>query len=129
MKKILAVFLMLTILGISMCSNADIIHIDTEKASVTEITEAIEKLKSVLLLINGGLEPGLTLENYNKIENGMTYDMVVALFGDPGIVQMEVDIGSPEYKTVNYQWGNGFEYCAITFQGGKVSAKMQFGLK
>ena len=44
-------------------------------------------------------------------------------------VQMELDMGSPEYRTVNYQWGSGFEYCAITFQGDKVAMKMQIGLK
>ena len=130
MKKVLCL-IMLVILAVSIVgvASADVISINTEDASVVEIAEAIEKLKELLILKNGGYEPGLTLENFNKIETGMTYEMVVALFGAPGEVQMELDMGSPEYRTVNYQWGSGFEYCAITFQGDKVAMKMQIGLK
>ena len=130
MKRLVCILVSAVILaGMAGAAYADVISIDTKKASVEEIAEAIEKLKELLLQVNGGYEPGFTLENFNRIETGMSYDTVVALFGAPGVVQMELDIGDPAYKTVNYQWGDGFEYCAITFQGGKVSMKMQFGMK
>lgn len=130
MKRIVAMLAVVVIVvGMVGIASAEVITIDTKKATVEEVAEAIAKLKELLILKNGGYEPGLTLENYNRIETGMTYDMVVALLGAPGEVQMEVDVGAPEFKTVNYQWGAGFEYCAITFQGGKVAMKMQIGLK
>lgn len=130
MKRLVAIVAVVVMMvGMVGIASAEVITIDTKKATVEEIAGAIAKLKELLILMNGGYEPGLTLENYNRIETGMTYDMVVALLGAPGEVQMEVDVGMAEYKTVNYQWGTGFEYCAITFQGGKVAMKMQIGLK
>ena len=130
MKQLVAMLMALGILiAFFGVGSAEIITIDTEHITASEIVEIMDKLKELLIMQNGGYEPGLTLENYNRIETGMTYEMVVAIFGEPGVVQMEMDLGLPEYKTVNYQWGAGFEYCAISFQGGKVAMKMQFGLK
>lgn len=119
---ILAIFMAVTAV-------ADVISVDTETATIEEINEAIDRLKALIIERNGGFEPGLTLENYNLIEDGMTYEEVVKLFGDPGTVEMEFQFGGPESKTVSYVWGNGLSYVGINFTGGKVTSKMQFGLK
>lgn len=73
----------------------------------------------------------VTYENYNKITNGMTYEQVVDIFGTEGEVLSDVDIGEDEFKTVVYCWYDSSEIsnCNITFQGEKVVAKAQFGLK
>ena len=130
MKRLCCISLaIMLMLGLAIGAVADVISIDTETATIEEISEAIERLKALMIERNGGIEPGLTLDNYNMIEEGMTYEEVVRLFGDPGTVQMEFDFGSPESKTTNYIWGNGLSYVGITFSGGKVASKMQFGLK
>ena len=62
----------------------------------------------------------------------MTYQQVVDLVGGPGEVLSEVDIGSDEYFTRMYSWdgeGTSGANAIITVQGGKVTAKAQFGLE
>ena len=129
MKKLLSVLLAVVIMCVSCVAIADIITIDTETATDEEINEASAQLKAVIIERNGGIEPGLTLENYNRIEEGMTYEEVVKLFGEPGTVEMEFDFGWDEGKTISYAWGNGVSYVGINFTGNKVTTKMQFGLK
>lgn len=81
-----------------------------------------------------------TLEKYNRIQIGMSYDEVVAIVGSPtaeladseiqGISNKHVSI--PGIRTTVYMWqvddslGANFN---ITFQNGKVVVKAQFGLK
>lgn len=71
----------------------------------------------------------VTLEQYNKIKNGMTYDEVVAIFGDKENSSSESEIAQikTEIKTWN---GNGtFSVVTIGFTNGKVSSKAQTGLE
>ena len=71
-------------------------------------------------------------ENFEKIENGMTYQQVVELFGCEGKIMSETDIGlGEEYKTTLYYWydDTGVSNCNVTIQGGKVVAKAQIGLR
>lgn len=72
----------------------------------------------------------LTLEKFNKIETGMTYDQVVEIIGEEGTVLSESEIAN--IKTTMYSWygeGSIGANANITFQNGKVTAKVQFGLK
>lgn len=73
----------------------------------------------------------VTYENFEKIENGMTYAQVVEIFGVDGKVLSEVDTGDEEYKTTMYYWydDTGIANCNVTFQGGVVVAKAQVGLQ
>mgnify|MGYP004662614665 FL=1 len=73
---------------------------------------------------------GITAEKFNAIESGMTYDEVVNIVGSDGELLSQADIGDDEYKTEIYVWygivpGSNAN---VTFQGGKVAAKAQFGL-
>lgn len=71
---------------------------------------------------------GLTLENYNKIKNGMTYDEVKTIMGSGGTETMSS--GSGKYKVESYQWkGDGFKFMSIVLSGGKVSSKTQANLE
>lgn len=74
----------------------------------------------------------ITLEKFNKIETGMTYQEVVDIVGEEGTVISETDIMQDEkYKTIMYCWyaSNGIANANVTFQGGKVVSKAQLGLE
>lgn len=55
----------------------------------------------------------LTLENYNKISTGMTYDEVTALIGSPE--QCDDVLG-----VRNCKWGDEKRSVSVSFVGGKV---------
>ena len=75
----------------------------------------------------------ISLEEFNQIETGMSYEEVVEIGGGEGTVLSESDItGDGQYKTTIYSWdGNGMlgANANVTFQGGKVISKAQFGLE
>lgn len=75
----------------------------------------------------------INLEEFNKVETGMTYEQVVEIVGTEGTVMSESDItGNGQYKTTIYSWegeGSLGANANITFQAGKVVSKAQFGLK
>lgn len=74
----------------------------------------------------------ITLEEFNQIKTGMTYDEVVKIIGGEGVVLSESNIGNSEqYHTIIYKWegkGSIGANANITIQGGKVISKAQAGL-
>lgn len=70
---------------------------------------------------------GVTMDKYNQIQTGMTYDEVAALIGGPG-----EEMGSSEiagHSTVIYTWsGFGLSNATVTFGNGRVISKAQIGL-
>lgn len=71
----------------------------------------------------------VTLEQYNQVQDGMTYDEVVSIFGGKENSSSESEIAGikSEVKTWN---GNGtFSVVSIGFTDGKVSSKSQTGLE
>ena len=78
-------------------------------------------------------EESISLEEFNAIETGMTYEEVCGIIGGEGTLGSSVDVGVGEqYKTEIYQWtGEGTlgANANVTFQGGKVVSKAQMGLK
>lgn len=83
---------------------------------------------------NGSAEPAnkptITLEEFNNLTTGMTYEEAVAVIGGEGTVSSESEIAG--IKTSLYTWegegGLGANANAM-FQGGKLIQKAQFGLK
>lgn len=76
-------------------------------------------------------DPGISKEEFNAIENGMTYEEVVKIIGGEGEVLSEVGEKGDQFYTIMYMYNGeeGFGSNAnFTFQGGKLSAKAQFGL-
>lgn len=74
----------------------------------------------------------ITLEKFNKIETGMSYEQVVQIIGEEGTTLSESSITNDEkYHTIMYSWKakNGIANANVTFQGGKVISKAQVGLK
>jgi len=74
----------------------------------------------------------ITLEQYNQVEEGMSYDEVKEILGSEGTLLSEVGEKGTELYTAIYRWF-GYESAAssanFTFQGDKMELKVQIGLK
>ncbi|HEV7646245.1 MAG TPA: hypothetical protein VGO50_20085 [Pyrinomonadaceae bacterium] len=70
----------------------------------------------------------LTLEKFNQIKNGMTYDECVEIIGSEG--NQTVSSGEGKYKFESYKWdGPNYQFIMLSFMGGKLNSKAQNGLK
>jgi hypothetical protein len=72
---------------------------------------------------------GVTLANFNRVETGMNYAEVSAIFGAPGELTAQSELAG--YKTEIYTWQatRGFGNATITFSNGKLMSKAQIGLE
>jgi hypothetical protein len=74
---------------------------------------------------------GVSLAQFEIVDIGMSYEQVCSIFNSAGVLMSEVDLGDPMYTTKIYSW-SGFGItganCNVTFQGGRVISKAQFGL-
>lgn len=78
------------------------------------------------------VDPNISKAEFDKIENGMTYEQVVQIIGGNGEVMSEVGEKGTQYYTVMYMYEGekGFGSNAnFTFQNGKLQSKAQFGLE
>ena len=77
--------------------------------------------------------PTISLEEFEQIQTGMSYQEVFDLVGSRGELLSEVDLGlGNEYYTAIYSWdGEGAlgANASVTFQGGYVTSKAQAGLE
>ena len=77
--------------------------------------------------------PNISWDEFEEIENGMTYEQVTAIVGSPGEIIAETNNPSNQFYTVTYQfkgvrsWGNA--NAQLTFQAGKLTTKAQLGIK
>ncbi|MHB8061263.1 MAG: hypothetical protein ACYDG2_01310 [Ruminiclostridium sp.] len=78
----------------------------------------------------------LTLEKYNKIENGMTYEDVIKIIGFEISPEVETGEKGTDLYTVSYRYmgndqvtGTLGANASFMFQGGKLNTKAQLGLK
>lgn len=69
----------------------------------------------------------ITMDNYNKIENGMTYEQVKSILGE-GEVTSQTDMTNQKSITYSYINKDG-SYASFTFTGDSMSTKAQFNLK
>lgn len=103
----------------------NVVPSDVQEESSAVLSSALPP--SSVAIVN---PPEMSLEEYYKIKNGMTYDQVTAIIGSYGVEQARS--GSGAYEMVIVSWvGNGFlgSNANITFQGGRVEAKGQIGLQ
>jgi len=88
----------------------------------------------VLTACGGGnsSNSGVTLADFNRIETGMTRNEVIEILGrGTEISRVDMGLGS-EFVTVMYSWdgrGSLGANMSVTFQGGNVISKAQFGLR
>lgn len=76
----------------------------------------------------------ITLEKYNQIENGMTYDEVKEIIGSEGTLSVESGEKGTNLYTVIYTYegvGQAGANASFTFQGENIElkSKAQAGLK
>lgn len=72
----------------------------------------------------------ITMDEYNQIQTGMTYDEVVAIVGSPGEVISTSTVAG--YTVTMVAWyGDSYSgaNANVTFSNGEVTAKAQIGLK
>lgn len=76
---------------------------------------------------------GITYENFTRISNGMTYEQVVYILGEPGKEQGRNSLGQGTQfavETVMYYWnGGGMKGITCMFQNGSLMQKNQLGLE
>lgn len=72
-------------------------------------------------------EIDITMDSYNKIENGMTYDQVKSILGE-GEVSSQTELKNQKSITYSYINKDG-SYANFTFREDKMSTKVQFNLK
>lgn len=106
---------------------------DNDGKNYLTITQGREKFNAFSSYSEGANPSTITLAEFNEIKTGMTFQQVYDIVGGPGEVISEVDLGlGEEYRTVIQQWtgvGSLGANANVTFQGGKVSIKAQFGLE
>lgn len=89
---------------------------------------------AVIFFVNDGFSTssnGIDLAQFEKIEIGMSYEDVKNIFGYDGeLLTSSGENGTEDYYAI-YSWNseNYISYATITFTGGKVSDKSQYGLK
>lgn len=74
-------------------------------------------------------EEKMTLEKFNKIEIGMTYQQVVDIAGEEGTLSTESSYGNQTMKIYYWYAKNGISNATVSFMNGKVNAKSQIGLE
>lgn len=74
--------------------------------------------------------PDMSMDEFEQIKSGMTYEQVTAVVGSPGQIIVETGTPGNHFYTVTYQfkgegniWGNA--KAQLTFQGGKLTTKAQ----
>lgn len=72
-------------------------------------------------------ETDITMDNYNKIENGMTYEQVKSILGEGEVTSQTEMINN---KSIMYSYINkDGSYASFTFTNDSMSIKAQFNLK
>ncbi len=114
---------------------AQTVTIITEKTTAAQNQPKIKQpltLYEYLAAEKANNPPTITLEEFNQIKNGMTYEDVVEIIGGEGTLLSESGSKNSEYYTVMYSWegtGSIGANANCMFQGGFLISKAQFGLK
>jgi hypothetical protein len=93
-------------------------------------TSAFSLFGLVLVLSScAATPPTVTLDEYNRLQNSITYNEASSIIGEPGQEMSRVELpGTP--STIMYSWQNADgSNMNATFQDDKLVTKAQFGLK
>lgn len=77
-------------------------------------------------------KPGISRDEFDQIQNGMSYEEVKNIIGSDGKIISESGKTGDQFYTIMYSWKSekGLEANArFMFQEGKLQNKSQFGLK
>ncbi len=82
----------------------------------------------IIEVAQGPGSPRVTLAGYERVQIGMTYDEVAAVFGGPGVRTAQIKVGGEWLEF--YSWKDiGDGHATIVFKNGLVSDKSQNGLR
>lgn len=116
MKKGLKVFLIvvgvISILGFGGCA----VSVMLLGSAVNEVDKEMSKQEVI------------TLDEFNKIEKGMTIEEVQKVVGDKGEPASESESGGYKVEIHDFVNANGTN-ANVTFENGKMTGKAQFGLE
>lgn len=70
----------------------------------------------------------ITMDQFNRIQTGMSYDQVKDIFGRDGLLKSETNIGGHDSRLMSWINSDGSNVI-ITFGLGAVSSKTQTRLK
>jgi hypothetical protein len=168
MKKILAIVLsiclVLSIGAVSILGASDVISLIVDGQVITSdvapqivdgrtlvpvraVSEALgcevswdNNTRSVIIVSKEAIEirNRITLEEYDAIQIGMTYDQVVSIVGGPGEKTYEYDWGADFKKMTGYRISSSYSWdgldgtygsATISFHDNIVESKNQFGLE
>jgi len=76
--------------------------------------------------------PKMNMAEFTSIQNGMTYDEVVAIVGGSGTLSSEVGTKGEMFYTQTYTFEGEGDFGAnviLSFQDGALTMKTQYGLK
>ncbi|HBP63947.1 MAG TPA: hypothetical protein DD730_06685 [Desulfosporosinus sp.] len=78
-------------------------------------------------------QPEISMDEFNLIKNGMTYEQVTSIIGSPGEMVSETGTPGSQFYTAKYHFkGDGGLWSAnaeLMFKDGKLNSKTQKGLK
>ena len=89
----------------------------------------------VIANIGGGTEDKdedkcyITLDEFNKIENGMTYDQVKEIVGCDGTVNSDTEVMGSKMTIYSWYGKDGISNANVNIQDNKLINKTQIGLK
>lgn len=74
--------------------------------------------------------PKISMEEFNALQTGMTYEEAVAIIGGEGELSSQVDVAGYDTKMYMWEGEGGFGANAnATFQNNSLTSKAQFGLE
>lgn len=130
MKKKIAMLLLSASLAASLaaCSNSS----SSQSASTQATAESAEAAASTEAAAEGDTSaavPGVTIEQFNQLENGMTLSEVQELFGSEGTIITTID--NDNLQAEIYMWPGEKEDSEVQAEivDGEVVTFEQFGLE
>lgn len=103
-----------------------------EEVPKSEPVQEVEEPVAPVEPVEETNDPGISKAEFDKIQNGMSYEEVVAIIGGEGNLQSESGSKGDQFYTVMYGFDgeSGLGSNAILmFQGNKLETKSQFGLE
>ena len=91
------------------------------------ITDSVNKVQESLKVDENSIDK-MTMDKFNKITTGMTYEEVTKIVGSEGKLSTESSYGGYSFKMYVWEASNGIASASVSFTNGKVSAKSQLGL-
>ena len=103
-----------------------VINVKKESLQTETAPSSNAQPANVAANLSSGPKINLTMDKYNQLKDGMSYEEVVKILGGEGAKTP----GSEDAKGITYKW-DGEDYSSVfaTFQNNKMTYKTNVGLK